>query len=72
MKRNSRTVDPLIDEVQRVKRELEAEFDNDPAKLLALRESCRSSTQIVWLRLHPKVTKGNPQPESAPLPHPQR
>ena len=35
MKRNSWTRDPLIDEVRRVKREISAEFDHDPAKLVA-------------------------------------
>jgi hypothetical protein len=35
MLRNLRTGDPLIDDVQRVKREISAEFDHDPAKLVA-------------------------------------
>lgn len=35
MTRNSRTSDPLIDEVRRVKREISAEFDHDLAKLVA-------------------------------------
>jgi hypothetical protein len=35
MKTNQPTDDPLIDDVQRVKREISAEFDHDPAKLVA-------------------------------------
>jgi hypothetical protein len=35
MARKLRTSDPLIDEVRRVKREISAEFDHDPAKLIA-------------------------------------
>lgn len=35
MTRNPQTGDPLIDDVRRVKREISAEFDHDPAKLIA-------------------------------------
>lgn len=33
--KNSEPADPLLDEVEEAQRRLEAEFDNDPAKLLA-------------------------------------
>lgn len=35
MTMNPQTGDPLIDDVRRVKREISAEFDHDPAKLIA-------------------------------------
>ena len=33
--KNAPSADPLLDEVEEAQRKLEAEFDNDPAKLLA-------------------------------------
>jgi hypothetical protein len=35
METNTPTGDPLIDDVRRVRREISAEFDHDPAKLVA-------------------------------------
>lgn len=60
METNRPTGDPLIDDVRRVRREISAEFDHDPAKLVAYLTEYQKQFADRLAESPPKGTVGKP------------
>jgi hypothetical protein len=60
--KNTERPDPLLDEVEEAQRKLEAEFDNDPAKLLAYyeEEQKRYADRLISRHVRGRIAKQTP------------